>query len=57
MTFLREEDMKIQTSSILARAVLLYRDEALEITVLDYYCLNKHSEMLKVCIKITEVML
>ena len=33
---------------------LLYRDKAIETIVIDKYCLNEHSEMFKLCIKISE---
>ena len=33
--FLREEDMKIQTSITLVESILLYRDKVLDITVVD----------------------
>ena len=41
-----EGDMTTLTSITSARAILVYRDKALERTVIDIYCLNKHSKML-----------
>ena len=41
----------------LVKAILLYRDKVLEITVMDWYCSKKLSEMFKVCIMISEPMI
>ena len=49
--------MKIEMSMALVKAILLYRDKALETTVIDLYSLNNHSEMVKVCIMISELMI
>ena len=38
----QEESMKLWMSITLARAFLVYRDKALEITVIEKYCLIEH---------------
>ena len=40
--FFTSAPMKIYTFITVTRAILVYQDKALEITMIDYYCLNRH---------------
>ena len=50
----RHEDLDV---FLLVRIILVCLDGALEIAVIEYYCLNKHSEMFKVSFIILEFLI
>ena len=49
--------MKLWMSNTVVRAILVHQVKALDLTLIEYHCLNKHYELLKVCKKISGFMI